>query len=246
MQSSPTKALHQQCTRGSLYDPLVASGHVLRVPRPDVLGSRQEYSHREFDMTYADRFHWPDFVWRSLSSLQRDRLLRNVKRLSASSHMSGVGGMELILWQVSEFLNENVLNRHSSPLDLRTCHACDKARHSLAALVQMDDCCRPMRIHRSIEDRLPLELAMHLEDLLPDAADLVDAQRMRYREIKETIFAFYNKSPHLANTSFCEIHNKDCKLFSTAVEPHPLLGMLILLRMTPTLTLRFCPSMLQV
>ena len=177
MQSTPEKNPEQQRRGHVLYDPLIPSGHVLRVPRPDFLGTRQEHRLRQFDMTYADRFAWPEFVWGRLSGHQRDRLLRNLKRLVASSHMSGCGGMELILWQVGKYINDELFNRGQSALHLRTLHSCDKARACLAVLSSMDSCCKPMHVHRNIEHRLPLPLAMELEDMVPSANVLVDAQR---------------------------------------------------------------------
>ena len=103
---------------------------------------------------YAHRFEWMPFLWHCcLSSRMRDILIRNLQKLVFSSHFSGMGGLEMVVFIMCFWVN-NLCGSGTVP-DIRSMHTCDKAEHCRKTLAAYHPDWRPHHVARDIADRVP-------------------------------------------------------------------------------------------
>ena len=132
---------------------------------------------------YAHRFEWVPFLWgRVLTPKMRDRLVRNLQRLQFSSHFSGMGGLEMLIFIMCYWVNK--LCGPSAVDNTRSLHACDIADHCRKTLAAYHHAWRPHHIAKDIAERVPPDTLEKMKKELPKATDRKEAQRLKFDKIK--------------------------------------------------------------
>eukprot|EP00971_Amphidinium_carterae_P329582 6462146-Amphidinium_carterae.3 len=115
-------------------------------------------------MNMRERFQWPEAVWAKLTGGQKDRLIRNLKCMEASSHFSGMGGMEHILAHIVSEVNRHLV----TPLDpISSVHVCEIEKSRQAVLKEFVPEHRPRHVFGDLHDRLPRSLQRAVMNEMP-------------------------------------------------------------------------------
>ena len=114
--------------------------------------------------TMLERFQWARKVWDGLTSDERDRLIRNLRKLETSSHFTGLGSFELILHRIISEVNEHCV---SGIPDNRSRHCCDHDTSRQRVLTSYHKCHRPHHVHSDIFDRLTDEQKATINSMKP-------------------------------------------------------------------------------
>ena len=128
--------------------------------------------------TNNERMAWPRHVWRKLTDNQRDTLITNMQRLSASSAFSGHGGLECILYLIWHECREHIPDIEP----VSTYSSCDLAKWCQKVLLNFDPSHRANHVGCDILDRLPKDVQDEVEAQLPSQNSVQSAKRFAYRE----------------------------------------------------------------
>ena len=77
--------------------------------------------------SHQDRLSWDHHAWKRFTGPMEDRVIRNLLLLKPSSHMTGSGGLERILWKITGFVNTQIAHPIHVP---KSIHACDISKAS--------------------------------------------------------------------------------------------------------------------
>ena len=101
-----------------------------------------------------ESLEWMPHIWPRMSCDQRYRLVKNMRRLLPSSHYSGTGCFEQILWEIKSFL-------FNKGIDVGACnstHASDISEMRRRVLLSLSPEARPEHIHGNMKSRLPTDV----------------------------------------------------------------------------------------
>ena len=156
------------------------------------------------------RFQWARHVWEKLDPDEKDRLIRNMARLECSSHFTGLGSFESIIFHIWHEINSHML--HPVP-PVQTVHCCDKDTSRQRVLTSYKEKHKPLHVHGDILDRLTEEQKTELKKLLPHDHARRCERRASNKAVREYLFKIF-KDGSVREDSFCAIHGMRCKCFS--------------------------------
>ena len=157
-----------------------------------------------------ERFQWHSWVWALLTDDEKDRLIGNLIRMSASSHFTAIGAFDIFLCAITREVNKHVLHPISPP---RSTHVCDKDASRRRILLGYDEHVLSHHCFENILDRLPMEDREEFLKTVPGAKDSRDVRKQKNEEGRKFIMDLYTHRGHEFNTSFCSRHGRQCPLF---------------------------------
>jgi len=112
------------------------------------------------------------------------------------------------------------LNCHVAvPLQhIKAMEACDIKPACQTVLRNYQYCVRPSHIRNDYLDRIPMDLFLQMNKMLPHPKDHILAKRHAYKRIREEVMSRYVRDPEEFQTSSCVLHpGKSCRLFEHEV-----------------------------
>ena len=157
--------------------------------------------------THTERHLWTERCWTASTPDMRDRLVRNIQRLRVATFMSGMGCMELILFQIA-WLLEQLIPNFEKP---KFVSACDCALTRVVTLSDFDKEWSAEHIYWKIEELLP-------EDLKADILAEVPKQDVPLRDRQEA----YTNIQATIRTWFQQDDGQNMRCFAAACAKHGL------------------------
>ena len=130
------------------------------------------------------RLAWIQHVWQGLQPQQRDRLLRNLRRLTTKSFFSGMGTMQqiffMIVWFMRSTLNIDVPNVPET-------NSCELNPIRRSLLCSLDPSHRAHHVHSDVLQRLPPNLRQRCHAAQRDKTSCGGARRLQNLTLREEI-----------------------------------------------------------
>ena len=154
-------------------------------------------------------------MWDGLTSDERDRLIRNLRKIETSSHFTGLGSFELILHRIISEVNEHCV---SDIPDNRSRHCCDHDTSRQRVLTSYHKCHRPHHVYSDISDRLTDEQKATINSMkLADCARVAEKREANVN-IRKYLFEIFEQGK-VKNSAWCAVHNRDCRLWKSSLSP---------------------------
>ena len=159
---------------------------------------------------------WPAMMGAILPVEHLHNLRLNMLNLIGGSHYSGLGGFEIIMAKISQYLQDQADDAMSPAL---VWHACDIDPVRQKVLAELPSEFRPMHIFKDIAERLPQTMRSKIEKSLPKPDSLYEAKAATFQRIKDSLRKFYLTQPEQTMSAPCVLHGADCPLWQCFCRP---------------------------
>ena len=228
MQSTPEKCESDPIMNGSLDRPRTmpsrTPGGINQLHEIHFTAFRDKYTHEgqvssELGCTtsappvtcFEDRFAWATTGWDAFAPHMKDRLIRNLERMTVQDTFSGMACIAHILPQIVFAVNRHL----DAPLPWVPVWSVTEVEPAcqVALCKAFHEEFAPRHVFGKVEERLPVPTQSDIVTETPPKDAWTEVKRAKYMQIQELVSTAFRDNPLGCNHSRCHIHDeRECPI----------------------------------